>query len=54
MIPFYLGKLFRQTGASDDICAKVGFSYLFFVLANLLEAFGNSACMYGYGGHDAI
>ncbi|XP_030454705.1 uncharacterized protein LOC115676006 [Syzygium oleosum] len=24
MIPFYLGKLFRQTGASDDICAKLG------------------------------
>ncbi|KAL3725125.1 hypothetical protein ACJRO7_030183 [Eucalyptus globulus] len=24
MIPFYLGKLFRQTGASDDVCAKLG------------------------------
>ncbi|KAI3408948.1 uncharacterized protein J3R85_019962 [Psidium guajava] len=24
MIPFYLGKLFRKTGASDDVCAKVG------------------------------
>lgn len=24
MIPFYFGKLFRQTGASDDVCAKLG------------------------------
>ncbi|KAL2932933.1 hypothetical protein RDABS01_016052 [Bienertia sinuspersici] len=24
MIPFYLGKLFRQTGASDDMCSKLG------------------------------
>lgn len=24
MIPFYLGKLFRQTGASDDLCSKLG------------------------------
>lgn len=24
MIPFYLGKLFRQTRASDDVCAKLG------------------------------
>ncbi|KAE8696885.1 Leucine-rich repeat protein kinase family protein isoform 1 [Hibiscus syriacus] len=24
MIPFYLGMLFRQTGASDDVCSKLG------------------------------
>ncbi|CAA7023947.1 unnamed protein product [Microthlaspi erraticum] len=24
MIPFYLGKLFRQSGASDDVCSKLG------------------------------
>ncbi|KAK6163742.1 hypothetical protein DH2020_000606 [Rehmannia glutinosa] len=24
MIPFYLGKFFRQSGASDDICSKLG------------------------------
>ncbi|GAV70693.1 SNARE_assoc domain-containing protein [Cephalotus follicularis] len=24
MIPFYLGKLFRQSGASDDVCSRVG------------------------------
>ncbi|KAF8088532.1 hypothetical protein N665_0538s0027 [Sinapis alba] len=24
MIPFYLGKLFRQSGASDDVCSKMG------------------------------
>lgn len=24
MIPFYLGKLFRQTGASEDLCSKLG------------------------------
>ncbi|XP_065875392.1 uncharacterized protein [Euphorbia lathyris] len=24
MIPFYLGKLFRESGASDDICSKLG------------------------------
>ncbi|WCJ38073.1 hypothetical protein M5689_019151 [Euphorbia peplus] len=24
MIPFYLGKLFRESGATDDICSKVG------------------------------
>lgn len=27
MIPFYLGKLFRQSGASDDVCAKVIFQF---------------------------
>ncbi|XVE78086.1 hypothetical protein DITRI_Ditri13aG0115700 [Diplodiscus trichospermus] len=26
MIPFYLGKLFRQSGASDDVCSKLGIS----------------------------
>ncbi|XP_042514496.1 uncharacterized protein LOC122089100 isoform X2 [Macadamia integrifolia] len=26
MVPFYLGKLFRKSGASDDICSKVGIS----------------------------
>ncbi|XP_022758669.1 uncharacterized protein LOC111305408 [Durio zibethinus] len=26
MIPFYLGSLFRQSGASDDVCSKVGIS----------------------------
>ncbi|MBA0825848.1 hypothetical protein Goarm_010762 [Gossypium armourianum] len=25
MIPFYLGKLFRESGASDDVCSKVCF-----------------------------
>ncbi|MFQ6625586.1 hypothetical protein Gotur_006011 [Gossypium turneri] len=24
MIPFYLGKLFRESGASDDVCSKLG------------------------------
>ncbi|KAF7152312.1 hypothetical protein RHSIM_Rhsim01G0255600 [Rhododendron simsii] len=24
MIPFYLGKLFKQSGASDDVCSKLG------------------------------
>ncbi|KAJ0244713.1 Transmembrane protein [Hirschfeldia incana] len=24
MIPFYLGKLFRESGASDDVCSKMG------------------------------
>ncbi|ESQ56418.1 hypothetical protein EUTSA_v10025557mg [Eutrema salsugineum] len=24
MIPFYLGKLFRQSGGSDDVCSKLG------------------------------
>ncbi|XP_059660273.1 uncharacterized protein LOC132306744 isoform X2 [Cornus florida] len=24
MVPFYLGKLFRQSGASDDVCSKLG------------------------------
>jgi hypothetical protein len=24
MIPFYIGKLFRQSGASDDVCSKLG------------------------------
>ncbi|KAL9239117.1 hypothetical protein vseg_013467 [Gypsophila vaccaria] len=24
MIPFYVGKLFRQSGASDDVCSKLG------------------------------
>ncbi|XP_021651826.2 uncharacterized protein LOC110643675 isoform X2 [Hevea brasiliensis] len=24
MIPFYLGKLFRESGATDDICSKLG------------------------------
>ncbi|KAJ8436087.1 hypothetical protein Cgig2_011909 [Carnegiea gigantea] len=24
MVPFYLGKLFRQTGASEDLCSKLG------------------------------
>ncbi|KAL5702660.1 hypothetical protein ACHQM5_027848 [Ranunculus cassubicifolius] len=24
MVPFYFGKLFRRTGASDDICSKLG------------------------------
>ncbi|CAN6830241.1 unnamed protein product [Brassica oleracea var. botrytis] len=24
MIPFYLGKLFRKSGASDDVCSKLG------------------------------
>lgn len=24
MVPFYMGKLFRQSGASDDICSKLG------------------------------
>ncbi|XP_017969456.1 PREDICTED: uncharacterized protein LOC18612781 [Theobroma cacao] len=24
MIPFYFGKLFRQSGASDDVCSKLG------------------------------
>ncbi|GFP96112.1 hypothetical protein PHJA_001755300 [Phtheirospermum japonicum] len=24
MIPFYLGKIFRKSGASDDICSKLG------------------------------
>ncbi|KAJ4847594.1 hypothetical protein Tsubulata_013913 [Turnera subulata] len=24
MVPFYLGKLFKQSGASDDICSKLG------------------------------
>ncbi|KAL7116250.1 hypothetical protein ACP275_04G230800 [Erythranthe tilingii] len=24
MIPFYVGKIFRQSGASDDICSKLG------------------------------
>ncbi|XP_013725026.1 inner membrane protein BB_0250-like [Brassica napus] len=24
MIPFYLGKLFRQSGSSDDVCSKLG------------------------------
>lgn len=23
MIPFYLGKLFTKSGASDDVCSKV-------------------------------
>lgn len=27
MIPFYLGKLFRQSGASDDVCSKVIFQF---------------------------
>jgi len=26
VIPFYLGKLFRQTGASEDLCSKVCFA----------------------------
>ncbi|XP_059594008.1 uncharacterized protein LOC100261941 isoform X5 [Vitis vinifera] len=26
MVPFYLGKAFRQTGASDDVCSKLGIS----------------------------
>ncbi|CAK9167067.1 unnamed protein product [Ilex paraguariensis] len=26
MIPFYMGKLFRQSGASDDVCSKLGIS----------------------------
>ncbi|GAB2282004.1 hypothetical protein Dimus_016567 [Dionaea muscipula] len=26
LIPFYLGKLFRQSGASDDVCSKLGIS----------------------------
>ncbi|KAK7854311.1 hypothetical protein CFP56_032564, partial [Quercus suber] len=24
LIPFYLGKLFRQSGASDDVCSRLG------------------------------
>lgn len=24
LIPFYFGKLFRQSGASDDVCSKLG------------------------------
>ena len=28
MIPFYLGKLFRQSGASDDVYSKVSFGGL--------------------------
>ncbi|XP_021763461.1 uncharacterized protein LOC110728126 [Chenopodium quinoa] len=26
MIPFYIGKLFKQSGASDDLCSKLGVS----------------------------
>ncbi|XP_021720031.1 uncharacterized protein LOC110687718 [Chenopodium quinoa] len=26
MIPFYVGKLFKQSGASDDLCSKLGVS----------------------------
>lgn len=37
MIPFYLGKVFRQSGASNDICSKVGTAEIrFFIIINFI------------------
>lgn len=37
LIPFYLGKLFRQSGASDDVCSRVSSAYM---LPNYFHARG--------------
>ncbi|KAK8614876.1 hypothetical protein V6N13_068665 [Hibiscus sabdariffa] len=42
MIPFYLGKLFRQSGASDDVCSKLGIGEeKVLQLTNAVKKYGN-------------
>lgn len=42
MIPFYLGKLFRQSGASDDLYSKVGVGKEKVMnIANAVKRYGN-------------
>ncbi|CAN8232371.1 unnamed protein product [Cochlearia groenlandica] len=42
MIPFYFGKLFRQSGASDDICSKLGLAQeKARSITNAVEKYGN-------------
>ncbi|XP_076958645.1 uncharacterized protein LOC143634444 isoform X2 [Bidens hawaiensis] len=42
MIPFYLGRLFKKSGASDDVYSKLGISREKAVaLARLVQRYGN-------------
>lgn len=42
MIPYYVGRLFRQSGASDDVCSKVGIGKDKVAnITTLVQKFGN-------------
>ncbi|KAJ6941722.1 hypothetical protein NC651_007478 [Populus alba x Populus x berolinensis] len=44
MIPFYLGKLFKQSGASDDVCSKLGISEeKVLSITSVVQKYGNLA-----------
>ncbi|XP_058206932.1 uncharacterized protein LOC131320282 isoform X2 [Rhododendron vialii] len=47
MIPFYLGKLFKQSGASDDVCSKLGIGKeKVMEITRVVQRYGNLA---GFG-----
>ncbi|XP_010241369.1 PREDICTED: uncharacterized protein LOC104585994 isoform X2 [Nelumbo nucifera] len=42
MVPFYFGKLFRQAGASDDVCSKLGIGkQKALSITRLVQRYGN-------------